>query len=73
MNQLVLAIFSPGIPEVLIILAVILLLFGKRLPGAMKNLGSSFTAFKKGLKDEEEDQDKIAEEGDEDEQNKKDS
>lgn len=48
---------SPGLPELLIIGIVILLLFGKRLPGAMKSLGTSIVEFKKGIKgDEEEDE-----------------
>lgn len=45
--------------QLLILLAVVLLLFGNRLPGTMRNLGKSMTEFKKGaregdLEDEEE-------------------
>jgi sec-independent protein translocase protein TatA len=43
-----------GLPqggEWLIILAVVLLLFGHRLPGMARSLGSSITSFKDGLKD----------------------
>lgn len=43
-----------GIPhgmELLIVLAVILLLFGHRLPGMARSLGSGITEFKRGLKD----------------------
>ena len=43
-----------GIPhcmELLIILAVVLLLFGHRLPGMARSLGSGITEFKRGLKD----------------------
>ncbi|HEX5053802.1 MAG TPA: twin-arginine translocase TatA/TatE family subunit [Planctomycetota bacterium] len=43
-----------GIPngfEWLIILVVILLLFGHRLPGMARSLGSGITEFKRGLKD----------------------
>jgi TatA/E family protein of Tat protein translocase len=36
--------------EILIILAVALLLFGKRLPGLGKSLGQGIVEFKKGLK-----------------------
>lgn len=47
----------PGWIEVTIILAIILLLFGKRLPGVMNSLGRSIVEFKKGTQeapDEEE-------------------
>ena len=43
-----------GIPngmELLIILAVVLLLFGHRIPGMARSLGSGITEFKRGLKD----------------------
>ncbi|MFN8709972.1 MAG: twin-arginine translocase TatA/TatE family subunit [Planctomyces sp.] len=52
----VLAIGMPGLSEMVIVLVVVLLLFGNRLPGAMKSLGQSFTAFKKGIKEGEDDQ-----------------
>jgi len=41
---------SPGLPEFLIIAMIVLLLFGKRLPGAMHALGRSIVEFKKGVK-----------------------
>ena len=50
-----LAVGMPGLAEMAIVLVVILLLFGNRLPGAMKSLGQSFVAFKKGIKEGEED------------------
>jgi sec-independent protein translocase protein TatA len=40
----------PSFPEMLIIMAVGLLLFGKRLPEVGKNLGRGIVEFKKGLK-----------------------
>ncbi|MCR9244065.1 MAG: twin-arginine translocase TatA/TatE family subunit [bacterium] len=43
-----------GLPngmEWIIILVVILLLFGHRLPGMARSLGSGITEFKRGLKD----------------------
>ena len=41
----------PGHLELLIIAAVILLLFGHRLPGVMRSLGTGITQFKRGLAD----------------------
>ncbi len=49
--------FGMGGPwEILIVLVIVLLLFGKRLPGAMRSLGKSIVEFKKGVRgiDEEE-------------------
>jgi sec-independent protein translocase protein TatA len=44
-----------GGPEIWIILAVVLLLFGARkLPELARSLGSSVTEFRKGLKDGDE-------------------
>jgi len=37
--------------EIVIVLLVVMLFFGKKLPGAAKSLGQSFVAFKKGIKD----------------------
>lgn len=50
-SPLSLALFSlPGHWEILIILLVVMLLFGNRLPGMARNLGRSFIEFKKGIK-----------------------
>ena len=45
--------FGPvGLPEILIILVVVLLIFGpKRLPELAKGLGQSVREFRKGIKD----------------------
>ncbi|MEO5777637.1 MAG: twin-arginine translocase TatA/TatE family subunit [Flavobacterium sp.] len=44
-----------GMPEILIILVVVLLLFGgKKIPELMKGLGSGINEFKKASKGEEE-------------------
>ena len=40
-----------GIWKLLIILAVILLLFGNRLPSLARSLGQSIIEFKKGMKE----------------------
>ncbi|MSR74379.1 MAG: twin-arginine translocase TatA/TatE family subunit [Planctomycetes bacterium] len=44
--------FGVGPLELVVILLVVLLLFGGRLPNLMRNLGKSVVEFKKGLKDD---------------------
>jgi sec-independent protein translocase protein TatA len=44
----------PGPFEMIIILVIAVLLFGKRLPGVAKSFGQSITEFKKGIKEIEE-------------------
>lgn len=39
----------PGPMELGIIAAIMLLLFGNRLPSVMRSLGSSITSFKRGM------------------------
>ena len=48
-----LAFFGGGLgtPEIIIILVVLLLLFGSRLPSVMRSLGKSATEFKRGMND----------------------
>lgn len=52
--------FGISFPELMIILLVALLLFGgyKNIPELAKNLGRSFGAFKKGLKESGEEENK---------------
>ncbi|MAE46835.1 MAG: twin-arginine translocase TatA/TatE family subunit [Planctomycetes bacterium] len=46
-----------GVPEWTIILLVVLLLFGgRKLPQLARSMGSSITQFKKGLKEEVKDE-----------------
>ncbi len=46
------AVWTPGLGELVIILVVILLLFGaKRLPEMARSLGRSTKEFKKGMDD----------------------
>ena len=50
--------FLPGMPgplELCIIAGVILLLFGNRLPSAMRSVGRSIVEFKKGINEIEDD------------------
>ena len=46
-----------GTTELLIFLAIILVLFGNRIPAAMRSLGSGLREFKTGLKDPGDDPD----------------
>ena len=49
MNAACLAVWTPGFPELLLILVVVMLLFGaKRLPDLARSLGRSMSEFKKG-------------------------
>lgn len=53
MNSLFAMFGMPGHLELLIIGVIILILFGNRLPGVMRSLGSGIVEFKKGLHGEE--------------------
>jgi sec-independent protein translocase protein TatA len=57
--------FNLGPTEVIIIGAVALLLFGRRLPEVAKSMGKSIVQFKKGLREVEDDIDAAASEPDE--------
>ncbi len=46
-----LAMWTPGPMEMIVVLVVAVLLFGKRLPEIARGMGKSVTEFKKGLKE----------------------
>ena len=47
--SLLFGFISPGIPELLIVGAIMLLLFGNRLPSVMRSMGRGIVEFKKGV------------------------
>lgn len=43
--------FTPGPWQLIIVLVIVLLLFGSRLPSLARSLGASLVEFKKGVKE----------------------
>jgi len=58
MNINMIFAWAPGLPEILVILVVVLLLFGgKKIPELMKGMGKGIKEFKKGINEGEEEKD----------------
>jgi len=47
----ILSFWTPGPVELIIILVIVILIFGRRLPEIAKNVGKSLFEFKKGMKE----------------------
>jgi sec-independent protein translocase protein TatA len=58
-NMQFLALWTPGPFELIVILIIAVLLFGRRLPEIARGLGKSMTEFKKGIHEAEETKDEL--------------
>lgn len=54
-----LGFWTPGPVEIIVILVVALLIFGRRLPEIARNVGKSLTEFKKGINEAKETKDEF--------------
>ena len=58
-NIIYLGFWTPGPLEIVLVLAALLLIFGRRLPEIARNVGKSLTEFKKGVNEVEETKDEL--------------
>ena len=54
--------WSIGAPELIVVLVIALIIWGRRLPEIARNMGKSVSEFKKGIKEAETVQDDVARE-----------
>ncbi len=60
MTNTILAMWMPGPVEMIVILIVAVLLFGRRLPEIARGMGKSLSEFKKGIKEAKDEVEKAA-------------
>ncbi|PID95344.1 MAG: twin-arginine translocase TatA/TatE family subunit [Bacteroidetes bacterium] len=59
MKNIMVLLFSPGPWEIVLIVLVVLLLFGgRKIPELMRGLGKGVSSFKEGIKEGKEEEDK---------------